>query len=439
MRSPLILILLVGLIPLTIFALIVAGSGSGLVLWQPPTLWASYFGTPNGSNGVTALTADASGLYLTGYISDASFLNSSLFVARYDFSGHQVWTQGLGDSDHYPDIGTITAGTDGVYTGGVLNGIGFIGKFDLNGNQVWTRQFDGPTYSEPTGVSVKFSRVIVAGNSASNLTRASQVLLREYDLQGNLVWTHGLGNSTGEPVSVYASGNGVYVTGSLGLYNPFVREYDLNGTLLWNNMLNPSPVFPCACTISGVSGDTSGIVIAGTFDVSPLRGDAFIRKYDLNGNQFWTVQLSSPNYTGFDRIGISTNPSGIYLSMPTGNGAVFLTKHDWNGNSQWSFQIQPLRHLYSPSLPIAAGEAGVYVGGVNYDNSGAKAYVAAFSHSNSLILFGVNPPFSFVMVGSIAGAVAVTILFLRRRRVRFGSKTMSHGSTSLRKVRQPGV
>lgn len=442
MRGPFILILLVGLVPLTIFALIVAGSGSGLVLWQPPAIWEIRFGTPNGFNGVTALSTGTTGLFAVGYVSDTNLINNSLFVSRYDLSGHQLWTQRFADSDRYPNIGAIAVGADGVYAAGVLNGSGFVRKYDFNGNQGWGSKFDGPWLSEPMSVSATSSMVFVGGVGSSPVNGAWSVLLREYDLQGKTVWTDTLGNSTGDIVGVYAGTNGVYVTGELlapGQYNPFVREYAFNGSLLWNHILNPAPGFPCSCTMSGVSGDASGIVVAGSYDIPSLRGKAFIQKYDLKGNQLWMAQISSPDYTGFDSPGISANSFGIYLSSVTGHGATFVMKYDGNGNSIWSFQMKALRHPLSRSLPISVGENGVFVGGVLSKDNGDDAYVTEFSQSSSLILFGVNPPFSFVMVGSIAGAVAVTILFLRRRRARFGSKTMSHGSTSLRKARQPGV
>jgi hypothetical protein len=430
MRSPLVLIVLVGLVPLTIFALIVTGGGLGLVRWQPPVILTIQFGTPNGGNGVTALSTSATGIYAAGYVSDAyvssaRLINESLFVSRYDFNGHQIWTQRFADFE-LPNVSGIAAGTDGVYVDGSLNRSSFIRKFDLNGNQAWVQFFDSPGLSapEPMGIAVGSNAVFAAGEGSSRINGVSPILLREFDLQGNPIWTNTLGNSTGKFVSVYSDKTGVYVTGEFlgpNQYNPFVREYGLNGTLLWNRMLNPSPEFPCSCLMSGISGDDTGIVIAGYYAAPPLRGDAFIQKYGLNGNQLWTIRISSPNYAGLDSPGLSVNPSGIYFSSVTGNGATFVMKYDGNGNSVWSFQVQTLEHPFSSSLPISAGNNGVFVGGAVSTDRGADAYVTEFSQSSSLILFGITPPFSFIVLAAML-AIGATSVFLfrriRRRRVR---------------------
>ena len=71
----------------------------------------------------------------------------------------------------------------------------------------------------------------------------------------------------------------------------------------------------------GISVDASGIYVAG-FTNGTLPGqtsaggrDAFVRKYDANGNEVWTRQFgSSSNDQAF---GISVDASGIYVAGRT--------------------------------------------------------------------------------------------------------------------------
>lgn len=109
MRSPLLLVLLAGVTPLLVFALIVTGSGLGWVEWQPPVTWTTQFGAPSG--GVYALAADATGVYAAGFLND-----SRVFVAKYDLSGKQTWIQQSKVPVSF--LASITVGSDGAYVAG---------------------------------------------------------------------------------------------------------------------------------------------------------------------------------------------------------------------------------------------------------------------------------------------------------------------------------
>src|SRR5439155_10236966 len=72
-------------------------------------------------------------------------------------------------------------------------------------------------------------------------------------------------------------------------------------------------------------------------------GDAFIRKYDTDGNEVWTRQFGTGSYD--DVRGISADSSGIYVTGDTqgswpgqtsaGGADVFVRKYDAGGNVVW--------------------------------------------------------------------------------------------------------
>src|SRR5207245_11458312 len=126
-----------------------------------------------------------------------------------------------------------------------------------------------------------------------------------------------------------------------------------------------------------------------------------LRNHDSGGNQLWTLQLTPPDYSGIGRVAINANTSGVYLGYATFVEHDFLAKYDGSGNQEWSFQTRG-----SPRS-IFAGANGVYVGG-------GGAYLAEFSQSSSLILFGVNPPFSFGLVALLVGLIAAAVVLMRR-------------------------
>src|SRR5207248_3308146 len=92
----------------------------------------------------------------------------------------------------------------------------FVRKYDNDGNVQWTRQFGGTQvpfvspYDYANGVAADASGMYAAGDTTAVLpgqtnTGGSDVYVRKYDPDGNLLWTREFGTAADE------SGNGVAV------------------------------------------------------------------------------------------------------------------------------------------------------------------------------------------------------------------------------------
>src|SRR5207253_9135469 len=120
---------------------------------------------------------------------------------------------------------------------------------------------------------------------------------------------------------------GVYVTGSTpdalsgqasaGEQDAFVRKYDANGNLLWTRQFGSSGWDQA----TGVAADASGVYASGNTGGS-LPGqstaggpDAFVRKFDAAGNVVWTRQFGSGSS---DQVsGVAVNGSGVHVAGGT--------------------------------------------------------------------------------------------------------------------------
>jgi len=96
--NPLILLILVTMTPFLLFAVIIVGTGFGLVAWQPPVLWRRFFGS---GGSTTVIASDPSGVYAQGYL-NGSFEKTKgiLFLDKYGSDGGTVWTRSIGDSEY---------------------------------------------------------------------------------------------------------------------------------------------------------------------------------------------------------------------------------------------------------------------------------------------------------------------------------------------------
>jgi len=289
------------------------------------TLWTRQFGT-NGDDNAYGVTTDAAdNIIITGITSgslvgtNASGLDA--FVRKYDAVGNTLWTRQFGTNGDDNAYGVTTDPTGNIiitgHTYGSLEGTNagstdvLVRKYDPNGNTLWTRQFGTDKADYSYGVTTDpAGNIIITGHTYGSLegTNAgyADAFVRKYDPNGLVVWTHQFGtNDTDDARSVTtdAAGNVIiigYTDGSLegtnaGIIDAFMRKYDPNGLVVWTRQFGTN----YDDYTSGVTTDPAGNIIITGHTFGSLEGvnagnaDAFVRKYDTNGNTLWTRQFGT--------------------------------------------------------------------------------------------------------------------------------------------------
>ena len=299
-------------------------------------LWLRQFGTPD-TDRATSLAVDDSGIYVAGAAVAAlpGQTTDGPFIRKYDLAGNEVWTRQFYAGFFY-GFGGIAVYSSGVYVAGwtviTLEGTSagwidaFVRKYDLDGNEVWTRQFGSPESDVARGIAADASGVYVIGETEGALPGQTRVghlnaFVRKYDFDGNEVWTRQFGifeSDTASAVAVFAFG--VYVAGVTsfpGNTDAFIRKYDLEGNEVWTRQVEASHgdvAFGIAVSILGVyiAGETDGTLPGQT---ALGGGDAFVRKYDLDGNEVWTLQFGSSHLDM--AFGVAVNFLGVHVAGET--------------------------------------------------------------------------------------------------------------------------
>jgi hypothetical protein len=184
----------------------------------------------------------------------------------------------------------------------------------------------------------------------------------KYDADGNLLWTrhHGSTLRSLGANGVSADVTGVYVAGFAdGPTEPhrddFVVKNDADGNVLWASQFGAA----AADQANAVAADSSGAYVAGWTDgalpgqTSAGSTDAFVAKYDADGNLLWTRQFGDPALDE-EAFGVSADGSGVYV---TGNTTPILRKYDPDGNLLWTGQFAGIGN------GVSADGSGVYVVG----------------------------------------------------------------------------
>ncbi len=399
---------------------------------SPPTL--SYAKTWGGAGNDIAQTLafdSAGNLYVSGWTGSFGVGASDVFLLKYAPSGTIVWQRTWGGEGDDVAQGMSVDATGNVYVTGHTTGFGsasediFLVKFSSAGDLVWQRIWGGTGDDEGFGVAIDSSNnIYVTGHTSSSGAGGSDALLLKFDSGGGLIWQKtwgGGGDETAVSVAV-SSTESIYMTGyttSFGAGGPdaFLLKYDQEGNLLWQR------------TWGGVGADFGSSVAADLAENAYVTGnsrsmgsganDVFLLKFTPAGNLVWERLWGG---AGDDIAnGVSTNPSGDIqvtgstTSLDTGNQKIFLLRYSSAGNLLWQQTLASSNGDGSNAV-IADASGGVL--GAGYVN-GPPPYT-----SSSPSLSSSTPTLVPGTIGSPSLSSLVPV------RVPSGAVTNPSGSTS---------
>jgi len=343
-------------------------------------IWTRQFGT-SATEGACGIAADTSGVYAAGSTNGAfpgqtNAGNYDPFVRKYDGDGNALWTRQFGTSsvDYCTDLFVygsavyVSGRTEGGTFPGQTSAGGsdaFVRKYDGDGNAIWTRQFGTSSTDEANGVSADASGSYVAGLTCGTLpgqasSGSCDMFVRKYNADGNVVWTRQFGTPAADWANdINVGASGVYVTGptegsipgqtNAGNYDVIVRKYDADGSVVWTRQFGTSSFDRSYAISSDASSVYLGGSTSGTLPGQTSAGgyDAFVRKYDSDGNAVWTKQFGTSATEA--AYGASADASGVYVAGFTdgalpgqtseGGSDAFVRKHDGAGNAVWTRQF----------------------------------------------------------------------------------------------------
>ena len=252
----------------------------------------------------------------------------------------------------------------------------------------WSAQFGSSSFENGSGITVDSSgNVYVTGTTSgslfSTIAGESDAFVVKYDSDGNQVWAKQFGSDLlveGIGVAVDSSGN-VYVTGyakgnlfgsNAGVTDAFVAKYDSDGNQVWAKQFGSDLRdigFDITVDSSGnvyVTGHTDGDL----FGSNTGAYDVFVVKYSPDGNQKWTEQFGNNSLE--EHSGITVDSSGnVYVTGTTsdsisnnnvGSDDIFITKYAKNGIEKWTEQFG--RSSFEGGNDVAVDSSGnVYVTG----------------------------------------------------------------------------
>src|SRR5215212_7563847 len=299
------------------------------------------------------------------------------FIRQFGTSSNDIANDVFADSSRGVYVVGTTGGTfPGQTDEGNIDA--FIRKYNADGDEEWTRQFGTSEGATANGVSADSSGgVYVVGFTNGELPGqtdegGADAFIRKYNSEGDEEWTRQFGTSSHDIANdVFAdSSRGVYVVGTTegtfpgqtdeGEADAYIRKYNADGDEEWTRQFGTSE----GATANGVSADSSGGVYVVGFTNGELPGqtdeggaDAFIRKYNSEGDEEWTRQFGTSSHDIANDV-FADSSRGVYVvgtldsgdPVPTGEEAdAYIRKYNADGDEEWT------RQFGTSSFDIALG------------------------------------------------------------------------------------
>ena len=376
-----------------------SGNDENPTVLVPTTEWISQWGTINLDESKDIAVDSGGNIYVTGHTDGSvSGTNPGLdwaWLRKYDRDGTRLWTQELESDKDDISFGVTTDSAGNVYitggTDGALEGSNagssdaWVAKYDTSGTRQWLEQFGSINneYSSSVAVDADGNVYISGYTNEGN----GDAWVAKYDSSGDRLWFEqfDFGDSeASKDIAVDSAGN-IYVTGSIRVedtqYDTWIVKYNSNGARQWRKQLDSA-----SDSFSSIAVDSTGnIYVSGETESirgSDRREDAWIAKYDTDGDRQWweelgvTTERTRSYGVAVDR---DDNPyiTGQITSEIDAAARVwainpFVAKYDGLGNRQWIQQLGSSEDRSTSWGIDVDGDGNVYVGGNTEDDFGAS-------------------------------------------------------------------
>jgi hypothetical protein len=275
-------------------------------------------------------------------------------------------------------------------------GRGYVRKLAPDGSLEWETLFHVDGTIEVTAVDGL--SVDAAGDSyvlAQASTAAPDVAVVELSPTGAVLWSRRIATA-GLPVSVAATGSGVFVSGwgDMALVDGglapdyFVARLDGDGNVVWVKRVGPQD----AEVVSAVVADPAGGVIAVGYPTSPVSpGSLFVAHLDASGSILWQEEIALSPLQGEVSVNdAALDASGnIWVTGPAERPDLqaivpFVAKLDADGQPLWTTQIVDPVPAASPNSISVDCSGNGYVVGQSYAAGAVESWLRRISSDGSL-------------------------------------------------------
>lgn len=337
---------------------------------QPVLAWRNYLSTATVDLGTGISYDGLNGIYVTGTtlgsLGGPNAGSQDGFVAKYNTAGDPIWIRQFGSSSVDESNSVSADGLGNVFVTGSTQGTlggpqsgqvdAYIANYNAAGSLQWIRQFGTPQIDGSNSVAAdRLGNAYISGHTDGTLGNATignrDAIVAKFDSSGNQLWLKQTGTASFDSSrGVSTDQTSVYLTGFTDSNGQdyFLEKRDAAGNFTWSRLLGSSSLDQAISVAADnlgnayVCGLTNGLLGAAQFGAS----DAFVSKFDGNGNVVWTQQLGSSIRDRAFAV-VADQDGNIYVggdvnspsSGTVTSSTAFVTKLDPSGSIKWTYNV----------------------------------------------------------------------------------------------------
>lgn len=311
-------------------------------------IWSKTYDPGFWEFGYSTVESADKGFLVTGQAQLTPFSDFDVYLLKVGEKGDSLWSKSYGSTGYDAGYRIIkTVNSAGYLITGETENNGqedvLLIKIDNDGNVIWTKTYGTAGDDEGRGMLEVNDGYLILGSAINPANGTSDLYLLKVDFDGNEAWSRFYGSNgfdEGYDLTATADGN-VALVGHSELSDVYlIKVTAADGDVIWST------------TFGGDFGDigydilrasNGDLVVTGITEIDPTNSDAFLARFDNDGNQLWWNNVGRGSHVdngqaavqtadkGFAVVGYNSLASGVFINdvtlIKTGPTGLVYTNH----------------------------------------------------------------------------------------------------------------
>lgn len=358
-------------------------------------IWQNYYDDGFIEHGYSITETPDHGFLVVGDIQPAQLSDFNVYLLKINADGQKQWSKqfgGSGDDSGYRIIPTTANG--GYLIVGSTTSLGngqrdvFLVKIDEQGNQVWSKAYGTSGDDDGRSVLELSDGYLVTGIAFNPANNTKDGYLLKVDFNGNEVWSKYFGSSTDIDQFydlVLAADDNVVLAGVTGSNSDgWLLKVDPSGNQIWSKTFG-GPLGDDVYDL--MKADNGDLVVTGYTDITAANADAFLARFDNDGNQIWINNIGRGSHADIGQAVAPTEDGGFIVIGYNALLAIF-------GNDVTFIKAGPDGSVYTNHL---TGKVFIDGGDCAYQNgeTGLNDWIVKVASDGETYFGTTNPDGSF--------------------------------------------